>query len=404
MLSYIIRRILLAIPTLIGMTMVVFFVMALSPGKPGAALSREGQLKPQERAALEKYYNERYGLNKPPHIQYFRWLNKVSPVGFKTWRDDDPQVVEAVAQQNARRDAKRKELASSGLSPVQLEREVNKIEVSPQPGDLRLSRPTIKSPDLGESMIRNRRVSALLGDAVPVTLLLNCLTLPLVYSLSIIIGIKAARHRGTLVDVGSGTVLLAMWSFPMILMGLLLQGLLSDRDFWPIFPTALLHDIQSDTMTFLPSYGPEGWQRGYLLDTIWHLILPVVTLAYGSFAFLTKLSRGSVLENINADYVRTARAKGLDEHTVLYRHVLRNSTIPLITFAGYLLPALLGGSIVVETIFSIPGMGRLMVESISFKDNEVVLAVTLVSGVLGLTGYLLADIFYAIADPRVTYD
>lgn len=348
MLSYVLRRILLAVPTLIGMTAVVFFIMALSPGRPSQILAAGLQLKPQEREALKRYYDERYGLDKPLYVQYARWLSKISP--------------------------------------------------------LKATFPFVKKPDLGQSMIRDRKVSALIAEALPVTLLLDGLSLPLIYSMSIWLGLKAARHRGEFVDVGMGTVLLALWSFPVILAGVMLQGYLANKDILYWFPPALLHDMQAESMSFMPHFAPTGWQRGWVLDTLWHLVLPVVCLSYGQFAFVSKLSRGAVVENINADYVRTARAKGVDEHGVLFQHVFRNSLIPLITFAAQLLPALIGGSIVVESIFSIPGMGRLGVESIFYKDSEVVMGIALVSGVLGLVANLAADICYAVADPRVAYD
>jgi len=111
-----------------------------------------------------------------------------------------------------------------------------------------------------------------------------------------------------------------------------------------------------------------------------------------------------VLENMRADFVRTARAKGVGERDVLFRHVLSNSLIPLITQAAHLLPAMIAGSVVVETIFSVPGMGRLLVDSIKLKDREVFLSITLIAGVLTLAGYLLADILYAVVDPRVSYE
>jgi peptide/nickel transport system permease protein len=253
-------------------------------------------------------------------------------------------------------------------------------------------------------MIRDRRVSDLIAEALPITLLLDALALPLIYSMSVWLGLKAARHRGQFVDVGMGTILLALWSFPVILAGLLLIGYFANKDILYWFPPAGLHDMRAESMTFLPHRGPDGWQRGWLLDTLWHLALPVVCLAYGQFAFVSKLSRGAVLENINADYVRTARAKGVDERTVLYQHVFRNSLIPLITFAARLLPALIGGSIVVETMFSIPGMGRLGVDSIFYKDSEVVLGIALVAGVIGLLANFAADVLYAVVDPRVAYD
>jgi microcin C transport system permease protein len=353
MLSYVLRRLLLAIPTLIGMTAVVFFIMALSPGRPSAILAQGLQLKPQEREALRRYYEERYGLDKPVVVQYFRWMSKISP-----------------------------------------------FQIGPGP----LGWPWFKAPDLGHSMIRDRRVSDLIGEALPVTLLLDGLSLPLIYSTSIWLGLKAARHRGQLVDVGMGTILLGLWSFPVILAGLLLQGYFANRDMLYWFPPAELHDLQAGAMTFMPRLGPNGWQRGWLFDTLWHLALPVLCLSYSQFAFVSKLSRGAVLENIQADYVRTARAKGVGERVVLYQHVFRNSLIPLITFAAQLLPALIGGSIVVETIFSIPGMGRLGVDSIFYKDSEVVLAIALVSGVIGLIANIVADVAYAVADPRVAYD
>ena len=133
-------------------------------------------------------------------------------------------------------------------------------------------------------------------------------------------------------------------------------------------------------------------------------MLPVVCLTYSGFAFLTKLTRASVLENLQSDYARTARAKGASERAVLWRHVFRNSLLPLITVAASILPGLLIGSVIVETIFSIDGMGRLVVEAVQMRDREVVLSVTLVTGLLTLVSYLLMDICYAVADPRVSYE
>ena len=148
----------------------------------------------------------------------------------------------------------------------------------------------------------------------------------------------------------------------------------------------------------------EILQGGYLLDRLWHLVLPVIALSYGGLAFLAKLTRSSLLENLAADYARTARAKGVDEEAVLWRHVFRNSLLPLITVSATLLPSLLAGSVIVESIFSIDGMGKLAVEAVQTRDRELVLSVTLISGLLTLVGYLLADIAYAIVDPRVSYD
>jgi peptide/nickel transport system permease protein len=197
---------------------------------------------------------------------------------------------------------------------------------------------------------------------------------------------------------------LASWSVPTIWAGVMLIGLLANRQYVKLFPTSGLHDSQSALMAFFPHCTANGWDRGWLLDTIWHLVLPVICLSYGGSAFMTKLMRGSILENLDADYVRTARAKGVSDNVVLYRHVFRNSLLALITVAASILPALLTGSFIVETIFSIPGMGRLGVESVQFRDREVVLAVTLIGGLIGLASQVLRDVMYAIADPRVSYE
>jgi peptide/nickel transport system permease protein len=356
-LSYIIRRLLLIVPTLVGITALVFFVVATSPGGIGAALiSQEMGMRPAEREALRRYYNQRYGLDKPYVVQYGRWLNNVSPFGIK-------------------KDA---EGNTTGFG--------------------------FKAPDLGESFIRGRPVGGLILEVLPVTLLLELLSVPATYGVAVVSGIYAARHRGKFFDVASGTLFIALWSFPVILAGVLAIGYLANVQYVKWFPAGGLSDVLSDSMRFLPFWGPDGFERGWLLDRAWHLVLPVVCLSYTQFAFLSKLSRGAILENLRADYVRTARAKGVGEKDVLFRHVFSNSLIPLITVAAQLLPALIAGSVIVENIFSIQGMGKLMVDAIETRDRELFLSLALVMGMLGLVCYLLADILYAVADPRVTYE
>ena len=357
MATYILRRLLLMFPTLLGMTALVFFVMALSPGGIGGALlAQRGAARGAEQAKIVEYYKKRYGLDKPAVVQYGRWLNQISPIGFKV-KDDGA-----------------------------------------------FGRFGLKSPSLGESQYRHRPVADLIREALPLTLLLNLLSIPIIYATGIVGGIRAARHRGSLFDTGFGAAQLAAWSMPTIWVGVLLIGFLANREYVKLFPTGGLVEREATEMPFLPYRAGDGWQRGWLGDVLWHLALPVFCLTYGGSAFLTKLVRGSVLENLNADYARTGRAKGLAERVILYRHVFRNSTMALITVAASILPALLAGSIIVETIFSIPGMGRLGVDGARFQDREVVLGVTLVLGLVSLLAALLRDIFYAVADPRVTYE
>jgi len=357
MINYILRRLLLMVPTLLGITLLVFAVMAMAPGGVGASLiSRGGDMRPEERQAMMAYLNERYGLDQPMHVQYLRWLHRVSPIGMRTAADG----------------------SSEGFG--------------------------FKTPDLGMSFVKNRPVIDLIADALPITLLLNALTVPFVFVASIIMGVYTARFRGQALDVGISTVNLAFWSVPTIWMGVMLIGIFASEQYLNWFPTSGLTSLRADSWTFLPVWNDAGFQRGYLLDVIWHLALPVFCLTYTGFAFLTKLTRSAVLENLLADYARTARAKGAPESTVLWHHVFRNSLLPLLTVAGTILPGLLVGSVVVESIFSIEGMGRLSVEAVQLRDREVVLSIALITGLLTLISYLAVDIAYAAADPRVSYE
>lgn len=356
MISYIIRRILLMFPTVIGITIVVFTVMSLSPGGIGGSLlSEEGAMRPEEREARRRYLNARFGLDQPPPIQYLRWLNKVSPIGFRTNADGS--------------------LGSFGF----------------------------KYPDLGRSFVRERPVVDMVADALPVTLLLNLLTIPIIYSVAVSSGIYTAARKGSLADVGLGVVYIALWSLPTMWAGVMIVGFLANRDIIQLFPTGGLNDPSEAAMTFLPTFS-GGFQRGWLLDRLWHLVGPVICMTYGGFAFLSKLMRATVLENLSADFVRTARAKGVAEKQILFRHVLRNSILPLITVAAGILPGLLGGSIIIERIFSLNGMGNLAISAIEVRDAEVVLSITLVISIISTFSLLLADLCYAVADPRVSYE
>ncbi|MBM4208499.1 MAG: ABC transporter permease [Gammaproteobacteria bacterium] len=358
MITYLLRRILLMIPTLLGITVLVFTVMALSPGgiSPQALIGGM-DMKPEERKALQDYFNKRYGLDKPAPVQYLRWLNNVSPIGFHT----DEQ---------------------GGYTEFSF----------------------TKGMDLGSSFQYGRPVFDILKERIPITLLLNLVTIPVTYFIAIAVGMKSAANRGSTFDICMGISMLALWSIPTMLAGVLLLGFFANVQYLQWFPTAGISSREALDMPFLPHWNDSGFVRGFLLDRIWHLILPVLCLSYGSFAALAKLTRTSILENLNSDYARTARAKGLSEHDVLWRHVFRNSLLPLITVSAGLLPSLLAGSLIVENIFSINGMGQLAVEAVRGRDRELVLSITWVSGFLTLIGYLIADFCYMLADPRVSYD
>ncbi len=266
------------------------------------------------------------------------------------------------------------------------------------------SKPTFKWPSLGNSS-RGRPVGSLILEALPVSLMLNAITLPLIYLIAVPTGVFAAHRRGTLFDTASGGVFIALWSFPVIFAGLLLISYLANVQHLRWFPTSGLHDMQADRMPILPMTLADGtWTRGWLLDAVWHLVLPVLCLTYTGFAVLGKLARGAVLDNLYQDYARTARAKGVPENDVLWKHVMRNSLLPLITVFAGILPGMIAGSVVVESIFTLPGMGKLGVDAAFQKDREVIMGTTLIASMLGLSALLLRDVLYAIADPRVSYE
>ncbi len=361
MFNYILRRMLLLPITLFGITLLVFLVMAASPADPvEMMMPKDGDTRTVDRKAIRDATIRKYGLDQNLAVRYVRWLNLISPIGFEA-------------------DSRSGEIIGSSFG--------------------------FKTPDLGDSILQKRPVLELIADAVPITILFNLSTVPIMYFIAINLGVFSAKHRGQLPDVVIGSTTMALWAIPVIWVAVMLQGFFASKEFWHIFEPSGMHDAASNEMTYLPSFNNMGkFEKGYLLDLGYHMILPLICLSFSSLAFLTKLTRSAMLENLSMDFVRTAKAKGVDSKTILYSHVFRNSLLPLITAASTILPGLLAGSIIVETIFDIPGMGQLTVGAAKNGDSPLVLGVTLVSGILGLISYIIADIGYAIADPRVSYE
>ncbi len=254
-------------------------------------------------------------------------------------------------------------------------------------------------PDFGMSFSRSVPVVDLMVDALLVTLLLNAIAIPIIYFVSIPMGMISAVKRGSAFDLISGASFIALWSVPVVLAGTLAIGFLASNDYLGWFPVAGLHETGHERMPFFPTAESAGW----LVDALHHICLPVLCLVYTGFAVLTKQTRAAMLDNFSADYVRTAKAKGVPEGKIITRHVLRNSLLPLITLFARVFPTMLAGSVVIETIFTIPGMGKLVIDAISLRDRELLLANTLMIGAVNLFALLLADILYAVADPRISY-
>ena len=223
---------------------------------------------------------------------------------------------------------------------------------------------------------------------------LNLLAFVIIYSVSLPTGVLAAVGHRKFFDRFSSVILFMLWSLPSMWVGQMLIGYFCGPTFVNWFPPAGLNSNEAATMAFFP----------WLADRLWHLVLPVVCLSYGGFAYLSKQVRAGMLDHLRMDYIRTARAKGLSESRIIWHHAFRNSLIPVVTIMAMILPAMFGGSVIIERIFSIPGMGLLAFEAISTRDYNVVMAVATIAGVLNLVGLLLADITYAMVDPRITFE
>jgi peptide/nickel transport system permease protein len=243
--------------------------------------------------------------------------------------------------------------------------------------------------DLGRSFHDRRPVLQKIGERMGITLILNTLALVLMLLVSVPLGTAAALRPGSPWDrlAAGGTYLL--YAVPVFWAALLLQILFSVRLDW--LPLAGLRSAQHEFLGPLARWG----------DSAAHLVLPVVCLSYGGLAYLSRFVRATLLENAAGDSWRAARARGLSLAAVLYRHGFRQAGIPMLTLAGFLLPALVGGSVIVETVFAIPGLGRLFVDAAFQRDVPVLMGLTLLSGAATLGGILLADLAYALVDPRI---
>jgi peptide/nickel transport system permease protein len=327
MMPFLIRRLIGAIPLLIGVATLIFFVLALAPGDPTAFY-----FNPNVPPEVTEQIRRNLGLDQPLHIRYVRWLGAFLTGNF------------------------------------------------------------------GFSFAQSRPVSEILMEALPNTLILTGSALVLVFLLGIVIGAYQAVRQYSAADNALSVGSLFFYSMPSFWLALMLMLLFSLKAHQWGLPIAL----PATGMTSVDYEFLNFGQR--MVDRIRHLILPVSTLTLALAAGVARYTRGQMLEVVRQDYIRTARAKGLPERTVIWKHALRNSLIPVITLLGLYIPFLFSGAVFVEMIFAWPGMGRIIVDAIFMRDYPVVMATSFVFAVMVILGNLLADILYAVADPRIRYD
>ncbi len=243
--------------------------------------------------------------------------------------------------------------------------------------------------DFGTSFVDGAPVTQKIAKAVPVTLGINLAAMLLILALGIPLGIFGAVRRGSPGDQWSTVLVFAGFSIPTFWLSLLLMSFFGVRLGW--LPVSGLHLLFYEEMGF--------WPR--MLDMAKHLVLPIAVASFTSIAGISRYVRGGMIQTLEKPYIRTARAKGLSEDKVIYGHALPNVFLPLITILGLSIPGLLGGSVIFETIFSVPGMGRLFFDSVFTRDYPVIMGILVIGACLTLLGNFLADILYAVADPRV---
>ncbi len=338
MATYILKRLLLMVPTLIGITIVVFGISRKAPGDPvmasfgssamGGGISGGGGDNRLEMQRQIEARRAKLGLDDPLPVQYWRWVSNFF------------------------------------------------------------------TGDMGESTKFKAPVAEKLKPALWITVRLNAISLCLIYLIAVPLGIHAAIRRGEPEERAAGIGLFALYSAPSFWVATLMLYYLCNPAWFAWFEGEGLHTQNYQALPYMAQ----------LRDSLSHLVLPVICLTYNGLAGLSRFARSGMLEIIRKDYIRTARAKGLPERTVILKHALRNSLIPIVTLMASLLPSMIGGSVIIEYIFNIDGMGKLSFDAILSRDYNLIMASTTLSAILVLLGMLASDLLYTIVDPRISLE
>ncbi len=338
--AYLLKRILLMVPTLLGALSITFVVIQFVPGGPVEQMMSEARMRggggegayrasgdsnAKQIAELKKLY----GFDKPAHVRYFEMLRNFA------------------------------------------------------------------SFELGNSFLRNKPVWQLIKEKLPVSISLGLWTFFLTYLISLPLGVAKAVREGSRFDAATSLIVLAGYAIPGFVLGVLLIVMFAGGNFLEWFP---LRGLTSDNWAELSAWGK-------LKDYLWHLALPLTCMVIGSFAVTTMLTKNTFVEEMRKQYVLVARAKGLSQRRVLYKHIFRNALIPLITgFPAAFIGAFFAGSVLIETLFSLDGLGLLSYESVVRRDYPVVLGSLYLFTLIGLVTKLIADLLYVLADKRVQFE
>ena len=484
MLTYIIKRLLLMIPTFFAICVLVFVILNFAPGNPGGRQigseggqqSNTGEQRESYRLFKEQFnldkpilFNTRYNLSDTEVEKTLRNILNLSediPPAVRIAAQDDienwgryavpalisilqnaPEVeLQAIASQRLTVNARRRLLGEfrTDLTPEQrsynkeVVEETNKMRgqyfvvegtedanavskeeaitfwtewyalnqaswdysASSKAGifftDTRFAKyfSNLLQLNFGVSHIDKRPVLDKIFSKIKYSLTITVTAVILIYAISLPLGIWSAVNQNSPVDRGVTVLLFVLYSLPSFFTGVVLLNYFTRGTPFLFFPTAGFESLDTTGMTTID----------YIKDVGWHIILPIICSTYAGLAALSRYARTGLLDIIRADFIRTARAKGLPEGVVIIKHAARNGMIPIITLLATILPVLIGGSVVIEVIFNIPGMGRFAFESIIARDYNAIMAVLLISSALTLIGMLISDLTYALVDPRITFD
>ena len=339
MYKYILKRLVLMVPTLIGISIVVFGIVNLAPGSPIEqklqALRFSGNAETESKAGSATVSKEvldslkkQYGFDKSLSERYWIWLKNLATL------------------------------------------------------------------DFGESFVYEEDVLDVIKSKFPVSLQFGIAALILSYLISIPLGVLKAVKHGSKFDSISSFILFFFYSIPPFMLAILLIVFLAGGSFLDIFPIGGLYSDFYDEM--------GSFDR--ILDRIHHFVLPLICYTIGSYTTLTILMKNSIMDEIQKDYIRTARAKGVKERVVYLKHALRNALIPIVTGLGGFLSVFFAGSLLLETIFQLDGMGLLGYQSILSRDYNVIMGLVVIQSFLMLVGQILSDIAYVVVDPRIDFD
>jgi microcin C transport system permease protein len=334
MIIYILRRLLLAIPTFLGITLITFLIINAAPGGPieqklqkirmGGGEGGSSTVVSQE--ILDSLYKQ-YGFDKPVYERYYIWLKNIAML------------------------------------------------------------------DFGESFSYQEPAIDVITQKFPVSLSFGIASLILTYLICIPLGVKKAINVGGRFDQISGMILYFLYAIPPLVISFMLIVWLAGGSHLDLFPIGNMYSDDYDSLT--------TW--GKILDRAHHFVLPLICYVAGSFTELSMLVRNSMLDVIKSDYVRTARSKGLNDNWVYYKHALRNALIPVATGLGGFLRVFLAGSLVIERVFNLDGIGLLSYNSILSRDYNVIMGITFISSLLLLLGNIISDIIYVVVDPRIDF-